>query len=246
MYLLKLFVAHFLADFVLQNRVIANGKGKAWRYWILHVVLLALATGTLFWRQALNLWPMLLTTILLHAFIDLCSSRFLKSNWAVLVGDQVLHWASIPVVLAIFGHLPWRSIQSALKLVDNEEALTLLLGYCFSLFFGSVLVERICDRFDLAPQVNPDDPGTAERERGASTFIGLVERFLVTTFIFFGQYGAVGYVFAAKSLGKFTEGSENAAKKRFPAYYLVGTLASLAVAVLAGLFLRWRLQGSIM
>lgn len=246
MYLLKLFVAHFFADFVLQNRVIANGKGRAWRYWLLHVALLTLTTGVLFFRQVTHIWPMLSTTILLHALIDLCSSRLLKPSWAVLVADQLLHWASLPIILAVFNFLPWRRVQEALKLVDDPTAMTLALGYSFSLFFGSVLVERICDRFDLASGSAPEDPLAVERERAASTFIGLVERFLVTTFIFFGQYGAVGYVFAAKSLGKFTEGSDNALRKRFPAYYLVGTLASLAVAVLAGLFLRWRLQGTIM
>lgn len=245
MNLLKLFVAHFLGDFVLQGRRIAGGKATHWGYWLLHVLELALVTALLFYRQITVLWPILTVTVLTHGLIDLLTSRAFRANWRVLVADQLIHWVTLPLILAAYDRLPWTSITAALRLLDDRVTLTVILGYSFSLFFGSVFVERVCDTFDL-PAHEGEDPVAAHRERGASTFIGFVERFLVTTFIFFGQYGAVGFVFAAKSIGKFTEGADSPVRKRFPAYYLVGTLASLAVAVLAGLFLRWCLTGQVM
>lgn len=246
MELLKLYVAHFLADFVLQTRGMASGKARFWRYMILHSLVLAAVTTGLFAGQITSAWPMVLVTVFFHALVDIFSARVCRPTWRVLVVDQAIHWISIPLILAVFDGLPWSRFGSLLSLLNHRTTLVLILGYAFSIFFGSVLVDRICDQFDLALAEDPQNRDAAARERGASTFIGFVERFLVTTFILFGQYGAVGYVFAAKSLGKFTEGGESPIRRRFPAYYLVGTLASFALALLAGLFMRWQLGRQVM
>jgi hypothetical protein len=50
----------------------------------------------------------------------------------------------------------------------------------------------------------------------------------------FAEYGAVGFVVAAKSLARFKALED----REFAEYFLIGTLASLLLAVLGGVALR--------
>ncbi|MCL4514417.1 MAG: hypothetical protein M1379_02290 [Firmicutes bacterium] len=208
----------------------------------------------------------------MHGGIDLVTARKFPANWKTLIVDQALHWLSIALVAAWVGAVPWYWFSQELRgFLSDERALIIGLGYLVSLFFGSILVERICNQFDNLARLAENarlagdtglmddagggapgevhgvphplsDPEVARMEDAAGTFIGVMERFLVTTFIIFGQYGAVGYVFAAKSIGKFAEQDSDGRRQRFPAYYLVGTLASFAVAVVVGLAVNKLLQ----
>ena len=75
---------------------------------------------------------------------------------------------------------------------------------------------------------------TAESLSNAGTYIGILERILVLIFVLIGQYGAIGFLIAAKSLLRVSrEGDENARKKT--EYVLIGTLLSFTVAVVTGL-----------
>ncbi len=61
--------------------------------------------------------------------------------------------------------------------------------------------------------------------------IGALERILIVTFILTANEAAVGFVLAAKTLARFKQLDD----REFAEYYLLGTLASVAVAVLTGL-----------
>jgi hypothetical protein len=68
--------------------------------------------------------------------------------------------------------------------------------------------------------------------------IGIIERGLVLTLVLFGDYAAVGYLMAAKALFRFKsiEDPERAE------YLLIGTLASLSLAVLGAVGIRLLLE----
>jgi hypothetical protein len=57
--------------------------------------------------------------------------------------------------------------------------------------------------------------------------IGVLERLLVVTFVLTGQLAAIGFVVAAKTLARFKQLDDRA----FAEYYLLGTLASVSVAL---------------
>jgi hypothetical protein len=61
--------------------------------------------------------------------------------------------------------------------------------------------------------------------------IGVLERLLIVTFVLTGSSAAVGFVVAAKTLARFKQLDD----RDFAEYYLLGTLASVAVAVASGL-----------
>ncbi|MBA2253502.1 MAG: DUF3307 domain-containing protein [Chloroflexi bacterium] len=61
--------------------------------------------------------------------------------------------------------------------------------------------------------------------------IGILERLVVVALVLAGQAAAIGLVIAAKTLARFKQLDD----RRFAEYYLLGTLASVAVALISGL-----------
>jgi hypothetical protein len=61
--------------------------------------------------------------------------------------------------------------------------------------------------------------------------IGALERLLIVAFMLTGAVAAVGFVIAAKTIARFKQLDD----RGFAEYYLLGTLASVAVAVASAL-----------
>jgi len=64
--------------------------------------------------------------------------------------------------------------------------------------------------------------------------VGSLERALALTMVLLGDYAAVGWIIAAKSLARFKQLED----REFAEYFLVGTLASFLLAVLVGVGIR--------
>jgi hypothetical protein len=95
---------------------------------------------------------------------------------------------------------------------------------------GITLVRAVLDLPDLKMRRDDDrTTGAVEVARGRA--IGVLERALVLTLVLLNQYGALGLVIAAKSVARFKAMED----REFAEYFLVGTLASLLLAVAGGL-----------
>jgi hypothetical protein len=68
--------------------------------------------------------------------------------------------------------------------------------------------------------------------------IGVLERILIVVFVLTGSEAAIGFVVAAKTLARFRLLDD----RDFAEYYLLGTLASVAVAIVTALIARLALQ----
>lgn len=66
------------------------------------------------------------------------------------------------------------------------------------------------------------------------TIIGKLERIITAILVLCGQYGVIGLVLTAKSIARFKQLDDKAFAER----YLVGTLASLAIALAASIFIK--------
>jgi hypothetical protein len=75
----------------------------------------------------------------------------------------------------------------------------------------------------------PRSPGLQAARVGAT--IGILERILIVVFVLTGSEAAIGFVVAAKTLARFRLLDD----RDFAEYYLLGTLASVAVAIVTGL-----------
>lgn len=70
--------------------------------------------------------------------------------------------------------------------------------------------------------------------KGAGMVIGIVERVLVLTLVLVNQYTAITVIFAAKSIARFNELKD----RKMAEYYLIGTLLSIAFAMITGIITR--------
>jgi Protein of unknown function (DUF3307) len=98
-----------------------------------------------------------------------------------------------------------------------------------SLFVAQLVRPRAVVGFD--PRVDPPTTGSPARVGEA---IGVLERLLIVTFVITGSEAAVGFVIAAKTLARFKQLDD----RGFAEYYLLGTLASVSVAIVSALIAR--------
>ncbi|HYO41890.1 MAG TPA: DUF3307 domain-containing protein [Candidatus Limnocylindrales bacterium] len=75
----------------------------------------------------------------------------------------------------------------------------------------------------------PSVPSGAPARIGAT--IGALERLLIVVFVLVGAEAAVGFVIAAKTIARFKQLDD----RGFAEYYLLGTLASVSVAILSAI-----------
>ena len=78
-----------------------------------------------------------------------------------------------------------------------------------------------------------DDP--EETLANAGKWIGIAERVIVLIFVLLNQYSVIGLVIAAKSILRFSEKDRPEVKTE---YILIGTLLSIGIAILTGLFVK--------
>ncbi len=69
---------------------------------------------------------------------------------------------------------------------------------------------------------------------GAGKYIGIFERIIIFTLVLTNQYAAISIVFGAKSIARFKELNS----RNFAEYYLLGTFASITVALIVGILFK--------
>jgi len=109
----------------------------------------------------------------------------------------------------------------------------LATGYLYVCGRGMVVIRAVLELPTL--QMRRDDDRTAgaiDIARGRA--IGALERALALTLVLLGEYAAVGWIIAAKSLARFKALED----REFAEYFLIGTLASFLLALLTGIGMR--------
>lgn len=227
-----LLAGHTLGDFVFQSRSMVAYKGSSVRWLAAHagvvtavhaVVLLPFYVG-----------PGLVLLLILgagHLVLDRAKSRLGDSSLAWFAADQGLHLAALFAVWRIW--IIWLGPEPTFPYDVGElravtTAAVLVAAYAFNVNGGAAIVAMVvrAHRLDAEP-----GEGVGPRELSRGRVIGILERMLALTMVLLGQWGALGLVFAAKSIARFRELEDRA----FGEYYLIGTLTSLLVAVATGL-----------
>lgn len=163
----------------------------------------------------------------------------LASVWPAQVDRErraaklLLSEAGVLLVAAVAGYFLARLVEPrAVGLWWGRTAL-LASMYLYVCARGVVLVRAVLDIPDLRMRRDDDrTAGAVQIARGR--VIGILERALALTLVLLGQYGALGLVVAAKSLARMKALDD----REFAEYFLIGTLASLLLAVAGGVALR--------
>jgi Protein of unknown function (DUF3307) len=110
----------------------------------------------------------------------------------------------------------------------------------WSIRLGPISGRVLADPDPVAPAAFTED-GEILGERVAlppparvGATIGVLERLLIVTFVLVGAEAAIGFVIAAKTIARFRLLDD----RDFAEYYLLGTLASVSVAIVTGLVAR--------
>ncbi len=232
-----LVAGHVLADFLVQTESIAREKersaGALVRHgmatFVTHVVLVVP-----YWSAYVLLGVAALAVV--HTFVD-WARRVLERGIAEralpgLLLDQIGHLAVVALLWWLFVRAGVHENPAAWFTRDvaavTASVLAVTSGYAFCWKGGTAVVRKLLSRY---PQVLPRTTEAGQREYAMGRTIGVLERFVVFTLVLFGQWGALGFVIAAKSIARFKE-LEN---QSFADYYLMGTLASVFSAIVAGI-----------
>lgn len=151
-----------------------------------------------------------------------------RRGTTLLVGDAVF----VGVALVVGTFLARLAVPSADGLWWGRVGL-LATGYLYVSGRGMVLIRSVLELPTLQMRRDEDrTAGAIDIARGRT--IGALERGLAFTLVLLGEYSAIGWIIAAKSLARFRALDD----REFAEYFLIGTLASLLLAVLAGVGVR--------
>jgi hypothetical protein len=110
---------------------------------------------------------------------------------------------------------------------DRLPLLAWFTGGLLLLPVGDALVRDLLAGVRGAGEPQPQDEEDQRRSR-VGRQVGWLERLLICGFALGGQYAAVGFVIAAKSMARFRALDD----RRFAEQYLLGTLLSIALVAL--------------
>lgn len=227
--LIKFILAHLIGDFFLQSAKSIDQKNiLKWRsphlyiHTVIHFALLLLIAG-------LNHWIAALIISVFHFLIDGSKLQFQneknKQTWFFV--DQLLHLIVMVAVWAFITEIP-----------KIEITATLLAGATALIFLtrpSSFIIYQALSHWN-GEMAEEGQNETALPKAGS--YIGMLERVLVFGFILIGQWGAIGFLMAAKSIFRFGD-LTRAKDRKLTEYILIGTFLSFGLAILAGMLFRY-------
>ena len=225
--LLSLCLAHIIADFYFQEdkffREKAERKVKS-PFMYLH----ALVVGTVSWMMIpeLAFWKYVLLIVGSHWLIDVGKAYLSPTLWAFLL-DQLLHFVILFLVATHYASQKAMPLQY-LDILPDIFLPGLLLAVLFCMKPTNILIKLILERYQIG------EASSCQDIKNAGGLIGNLERMLTLLFVLIGQFEAIGFIVAAKSLLRFKD--TDTAKTE---YVLAGTFLSFGIAVACGLAVKY-------
>ena len=226
-FILLQIIAHTISDFYLQtNKSCADKAKKGFKSPKLYIhVLITFACAWLL-SFSFNFWWMALIIAVSHLLIDAMKSYASKCK-SIFFIDQLLH-----LFLIVSACYLWNCNLPDCVSSVGEEYIALLLGVLICAKPSNIIIKEILKAANIKVDKGSDDDITGDLPN-AGKLIGVVERLLSLVFVLLGQYEAVGFIIAAKSLLRFAEGDK--AKSE---YVLIGTLLSFSMAIFVGVAIK--------
>lgn len=146
--LLKILVAHFLSDFILQPTKWATEKDKhgfkSWHLYI-HVIITAATLFIFLWD--FKLWGLVLIISLLHFIIDLIKSSLQRTNIWIFVTDQLFHFLIIITVWLVYTNQSEKFFDLLSSFINNPTFWWLFLAYTLLTIPTSVLIGKMTNKW---------------------------------------------------------------------------------------------------
>lgn len=226
--LIKLILAHFIGDFLLQPKSWVEEKEikkAASTKLYLHILIHGLLVMLVLW--GFNYWFIALLIMILHGVIDAIKLYAQKESnkplWFLI--DQGLHILSILVLWMLF-------FRPDINFASWQENPNVWI-YTTALLFISVVSGILMKELMLSWSTALND-SNEESLHNAGKYIGMLERIFVFTFVVTGNWEGIGFLLAAKSVFRFGDLKESKDRK-LTEYILIGTLLSFGIAIATGI-----------
>ncbi|PHR68763.1 MAG: hypothetical protein COA67_12385 [Lutibacter sp.] len=223
------FVAHLIADYTLQNdkkAIDKNEKGFKSSFLKWHILIVFLSSWLLSFQ--LNFVFASLLIAFTHWMIDGLKPKINKSKslgrYAFFI-DQFLHLLILVTVTFLFSNK--FEINSWLHVELNIKYLLIFLAFLITTKPSNILIREIFKIYEIKVDVKKEDELLK-----AGRLIGILERWLIIVFILSGEFKAVGFLIAAKSILRYSPKNEDGFNKT--EYVLIGTMLSFGIAIVIG------------
>jgi hypothetical protein len=221
------FIAHLLADYTFQSEL-----------WVRHKRRFGIRSKILGWHVLIvlclsfilsNNWWFIIPSIVIsisHFIIDGFKNKVKLGKYTFFI-DQAWHLVIIAGVVILFEK--YFGLTPIIQLPINTHHLLIIAAFLFCTKPANILIKEILNYFKIPiPNKRPNDL------LNAGKIIGIMERILTITFVLLGQYEAVGFLIAAKSILRY-EGNDPANfdnEQGKTEYVLIGTLLSFGIAIM--------------
>jgi len=238
--LIKLIIAHLLGDFVLQPDWLIKKKNHGpllYRFfWIvIHSIIHGLLVLVLLYD--ITYWKFATILFFAHLIIDILKMTVKNDTIYIFIVDQILHILSVIIIWQLFtSESLMESLNKYISFSDPGLWLV-LLAYLTVTFPFSYLIGKATLKWQSQLKSNE------ESLKNAGRYIGMLERFLILTFILLQQYMAIGFLIAAKSVFRFGDLTNEEDRKKTE-YILIGTLISFSLTIVVGLFIFYFINNS--
>ena len=226
-WLTKLILSHLITDFILQPKGWVEDRnakhfasGKLYLHSIITSLLAWIMTGWQYWLTALVI-------LITHTLIDAWKS-YQKPLAVYFIIDQCLH---LLVILgcwyAIF--IQWSDIEFFWQKLNTQlSTWKIIAGFVFITTPAGILIGQFTRQWR-------DKIEGAESLANAGKWIGIAERTIILIFVLNNQYSSIGLLIAAKGIIRFNEKDRPEIKTE---YLVIGTLISMALAIITGLIIK--------
>lgn len=223
-WLIKLVLAHLVTDFILQPAGWVNDR-TAKHFRSVKLYLHGGITGIVAWIiTGWQYWPVALIILVTHTLIDGWKS-YQKNTAGYFITDQFFHL--VVIIGCWYGTFKqWSDIQWLLQeLNTNLSFWKKITAVIFLTAPAGILIGQLTRKWR---EKLPDSENLAN----AGKWIGMIERIIILVFVLQSQYSAIGLLVAAKGIIRFNEKDRPEIKTE---YLVIGTLMSIALAIIAGL-----------
>ena len=223
---LSLVLAHIIGDFYLQtDKCCEQKETRKFKSWFLYVHTIII--GLLSWMTvpscSFGLWALMIAVS--HFAIDAVKIHCPKGLWSFVI-DQLFHLSILAVISTIYE----TTKELPLQMIDSPSLFStplLILAILLCIKPANILIKLILEKYQVGESASCDNI------KNAGALIGNLERLLTIVFVMLGQFEAIGFIVAAKSILRFKD--TDTAKTE---YVLAGTFLSFGIAILCGLMAR--------
>ena len=243
---LILCLGHLAADFLLQTHALVARKKRGLpsayvHHGLIHYLAVAaialLAAPSLFLHARFQAVALALTAV--HVAVDWLKIRVarlprISDGARLFFADQALHLATIVSATLWYAGLPPTHIWIPLRALQphREVILMVLVIYIASVFPAGYIIRYLTR--SLVGELPHVADQSSQQLQNAGLYIGWLERTVILIAMALHSPAAIGLVLTAKSIVRYQELGRSA---RFVEYFLIGTLLSIALAMLGGIAL---------